>query len=202
MTARDGCAKFRTHRLPVPSSDMTVAVSGFSVFLSANSGVQGSQIVNVVIPAGQRLSNPFYVQGTFTTTGSLNASNPGLHASTSTVTTLDTAFVFKEATSPQPISMTAGTPVTITVQPAILPLGTPMPAGWSIRGGVSPITINVVSSAPSVVAVDNNPAIFVGGMTTNLISVRPLAAGTARLSLSGSSYNVTTAQSSVDVLVK
>jgi hypothetical protein len=88
------------------------------------------------------------------------------------------------------------------VAPALSPLATPVLAPLMIRGGASPITVTVTSSNPSVLSVLTPTVTLNPGDQQVVVNVKGLAAGTATLKLSGTTYDFTTSQASVSVVVQ
>jgi hypothetical protein len=196
-------------RLPAPSSDVTVNVSSsFPIAISNNPASPGGYFISVVIPAGQHLSKPFYVQGLSATgTGSLQLFSGNYSPSQSTVTLTKTAFVFKEASQPQPIKAVVGSPLTLTVAPALLPLGTPALAPLTFRGGVSPLTFYVgwqnAGTAP-LLTVDNDRVVFQPGDQQAAVTARPTGPGNVRMTLFTKQtypYEFETAQSVLQISI-
>jgi hypothetical protein len=191
-------------RLPTPTSDVTINVSQFGGVNLSNDPTLFSfnQTIPVVIPAGQRASRPFYVQGSFTGPTTLNISGAGYTTSQSTVTVTSTAFVFQEASQAQPISVSSGATTTFNVLPVLSPLGTPALAPMTIRAGAPPINVNVTSSNPSVLSVTTPQITLRPGDQRVTVMVRAIGSGRATLALSGAIYDFSTTQSSLDVSVK
>jgi hypothetical protein len=156
----------------------------------------------VVIPAGQRLSRTFYVIGGQVGTGNLYYSGGGYNALPTTGTVTQTAFVFQEAVQGQTVSVTNGSTATLTVLPALSPLGTAGLAPLAIRGGLQPIVVNVTSSDTKVLTVTTPQITLKPGDQQVAVTVRGAAPGTATLTLSGTGYDFGTSQSSVKVTVK
>jgi hypothetical protein len=192
-------------RLPTPTSDVTINVSEFgSINLSTDPALfNGSQTIPVVIPAGQRVSRPFYVQGAFPSVTNLSISGTGYNTSLALVTVTSTAFVFQEANQTQPISIANGATTTLNVVPVLSPLGTPPSAPMTIRAGAQPIIVNVTSSNPAVLGVSTPQITLRPGDQRAAVTVRASAPGSATLTLSGApAYDFGTVQSSIAVSVK
>jgi hypothetical protein len=191
-------------RLPTPSSDSTVNVTEFgNVNLSNDpASFSFSQTIPVIIPAGQRISQPFYVQGSFAGTTNLNISGSGYTTSQATITVTATAFVFQEASQTQPLSISSGSTTTLNVLPVLSPLGTPALAPMTIRAGAQPITINVTSSNPAVLSVNTPQITLRPGDQRTPVTVRAVGSGSATLTLSGTIYDFSTTQSTLAVSVK
>ncbi len=198
-------------RLPAPATDVILTVSTDYTFLAtlsndpAVAGSSANQSISVILPAGQHLSRPFYVQGAGTNNASGLSVTGGSYTRSSAAVTLAsaTAFVFREAAQTQPINVGIGSPATFTVIPAVLPLGTALPPGVTIRAGAAPITVAITSSSAAVLQLTSATAIFKPGDSQVTVTARGVAAGRARLTLSGpSAYDFANAQAALDVQVK
>jgi hypothetical protein len=196
-------------RLPAPTSDVTLNVSSsFPVSLSNNPAASGGFFISVVIPAGQHVSKPFYVQGLSATgTGSLQVFGGSYSASQSTVTLTKTAFVFKEASQSQPIKAIVGSPLTLTLAPALVPLGTPALAPLTIRGGLSAIVFYVGwenAGTILLLTVDNDRVVFQPGDQQAIITARPAGPGNVKMTLYSRQnypYEFETAQSVLQISI-
>lgn len=193
-------------RLPAPAAALTFTIEVYSSYMAevaSSPTAAGAYSIPVTIPAGQHLSNPFYLQGLSPGTTSLYVYGNTYNSSTSNVTVGQTAFIFQEALQSQSVGLAVGATGALTVTPAILPIGTPTPAGTTIRGGVAPITLLVNDLNSQVASVTPTSVTLQGGDRNATVTVRGLTAGTTTVSLSGSSaYQYPSAQASVTVQVK
>ena len=71
-----------------------------------------------------------------------------------------------------------------------------------ISGSANPVTITVKSSNPAVLSVTTPSVVLNRGDQQVLVSVKGVSAGQATLTLSGSIYDFSGAQSSIAVSVK
>jgi hypothetical protein len=191
--------------LPTPTSPVTISVTGnYPLEVASTATGNPTFSLQATIPAGQRASQTFYVDGLSTGSGSLSFFSSGYGSTWSTPATISqTAFVFKEAGQTQPISVGVNTSANFTVAPALSLLATPVLAPLMIRGGASPITVTVTSSNPGVLSVLTPTVTLNPGDQQVVVNVKGLAAGTATLKLSGtSSYDFTTSQATVSVVVQ
>jgi hypothetical protein len=188
-------------RIPAPASDLTLNVMvGFGVSLN-NGGtlVTYPTSIPVVIPAGQHISRPFYVQGTALQTGWVRVNAPGLTEANASVTVVASTFVFQPA---QPVSLAVGASSTLSVAPALLPLGTASPAGLAFGAGIAPVNLGVTAGNPAVVSASPASITMRPGDQQASVTVRALAAGSSTVALAPSPiYGVPNAQSTVNVTV-
>jgi hypothetical protein len=197
-------------RLSPPATDVTLTIYtdySFYVALSNDPAVAGntsSQSISVVLPAGQRLSRPFYVQASGQNISSgLRVTGGTYTPSTSTVAVAATAFVFREAAQPQPVNVATGSTAAFTVTPTLASQGATLPAGTTIRAGATPIPITVTSSAPGVVSVTPATITLRPGDAQATVNARGVTAGRATLTLGGPvAYQFNAAQSTLDVQVR
>jgi hypothetical protein len=173
-----------------------------SVYYPAAASLQatdpGQFSLSVTIPAGQRISKPFYLQGQQTGSAQIAYYGGGYPTFNTYGTVTQTAFVFREQSPSVNVNATG----TLTVLPALSPLGTQGLGPLSIRGGATPITITVTSSDTKVLSVTTPQVTLRPGDQQATVTVRGVSAGVATLTLSGQTYDFTTAQSSVRVTVK
>jgi hypothetical protein len=193
--------------LPTPTSPTTITVNGsYPIGVSNTASGPAQFSIMVTFDAGQRLSEPFYVQGLGTGTASLQyygASYAGQNFSgTGTATVTQTAFIFKEAAQPQPVGIRAGSSGSLTVFPALSPLTNAAPSPLSIRPNVAPIALNVTSSNPNVLAVTTPQVTLQPGDTQATVGVQAIGTGQATLTLSGAIYDFGTAQSTLSIAVQ
>jgi len=134
-------------RIPAPANDPTLNIETnalYTVGLSADPAVAGTtQTISVVIPAGQHLSTSFYVQGLSQGSTTLYAFGGGFNSSYSNVTVTATGFVFQQALQASIVAVSPGNLTNLTITPVVLPVGTPAPAGMTIRPGATPIVLTV-----------------------------------------------------------
>jgi hypothetical protein len=190
--------------LPAPVSDLklTVAVAGFGVAVSNDLTPNNPSTIQVVIPAGQRISKPFFVMGTNTGTATLVVSGGGFNSSNSNVTIVQSTLVFQEAAQAQPIGVSVGGSTTLTVVPALLPLGTPSPAGLALRGGAQPISVGLTVGATAAFGITPGTVTLQPGDQKATVTVLGLAAGSGTVALNAlSAYQVPNAQSTVKIAV-
>ena len=189
--------------LPAPAADTVITVySSYPMGLSSGPSGAGQFSLPVILPAGQHVSAPFYVQGFQTGTASLQYSG-GTYGSQSVVGTVtQAAFIFREASQPQPMRLAGGSSATFTVLPALSPLASPVLTPLMIRGAAAPIVVTVTSSNPNVLAVTTPQLTLRPGDTQALVGVRAIAGGQATLTLSGNTYDFSTTQSTLVVAVQ
>jgi len=197
-------------RLSPPATDVTLTIYtdySFYVALSNDPAVAGSttgQSISVILPAGQRLSRPFYVQAMGQSISSgLRVMGGSYTPSTSTVDVAATAFVFREAAQPQPINIATGSTAVFTVAPALASQGTTLPAGTTIRAGAAPIPITVTSNAPGVLSLTPATVTLRPGDAQAIVNARGVTAGRATLTLGGpAAYQFNATRSTLDVQVR
>jgi hypothetical protein len=188
--------------VPTPTADMAVTVEGdYPIAVASNPTSTSLSYLSVTVPAGQRLSQAFVLQGSFPGTGDVLCYNNS-YRSTSAATVTQTAFVFKEAAEAQPVAVANGSTGTFTVIPALSPPATPVLGPLEISGSANPVTITVKSSNPAVLSVTTPSVVLNRGDQQVLVSVKGVSAGQATLTLSGSIYDFSGAQSSIAVSVK
>jgi hypothetical protein len=193
--------------LPTPTSSTTVTVSSnYPVGLSNTASGSAQFSIMATFDAGQRLSEPFYVHGLGAGTAGLYSSGNlfGQSLSGSQSTSVGrTAFIFKEASQPQPAAMKAGSSGSFTVLPAVSPLTSAAPTPLSIRTNAAPIFVSVTSSNPNVLAVTTPQVTLHPGDTQATVGVQAMGTGQATLTLSGTTaYDFGTAQSTLTVAVQ
>ncbi|MBI5085365.1 MAG: hypothetical protein HZB13_12300, partial [Acidobacteria bacterium] len=183
--------------LIVSSSDQ------YQVRVSNSAATLGTNQVVVTIPAGQRQSGPFYVQGAGQSgSAQLQVQYQG-NTFTSTVTLDRAAFIIKEATG-SPATLTAGAAAaTYTIVPAVTAQGTPLIAPASIAPQASTKVIGIDSTNASAIAISTPSVNFEPGDAGKTFTVRPLAPGLATIRLSGdAAYYFSAPASRLDVVVK
>jgi len=155
-----------------------------------------------VIPKGQKVSSTFYIQA-FSPAGtaSLQFSGGSYSISGAAITLAPTAFVFKEAAQPQPVTQSLGSTVNYTLIPTVLSPGTPPPAPFAMRPYFGEGEINVASSNPGVAALQTTAAYFSGGDQQQFIAVKAVSSGSTTLTLSGAPYLLNTPQSTLTLVV-
>jgi hypothetical protein len=138
------------------------------------------------------------VQGTGIQTGWVRVDAPGLTEANASVTVAAPAFIFQPA---QPVSLTVGSSTTLTIVPALLPIGTPAPAGLALGATVNPVNLGITVGAPTVVSASPASITMKPGDQQASVTVRALAAGTSTVALALSMYGVPNAQSIVNITV-
>ncbi|HLK17412.1 MAG TPA: hypothetical protein VKT81_00610, partial [Bryobacteraceae bacterium] len=189
--------------IATPAADLKISVYGGTNSLSNDPAAVGQGSIQVIIPAGKRISNPFYVQGMSPGTSALNYSVLGSSESYSTpVVVTQTAFVIQEAAN-GPLNLSAGTTSSLTVVPTLSPPLSGAPAvSWTIRPGAQPITISIASSNTAVATTSPAQVTFKPGDQKQTFTVQGLAAGTTTIQLLGFNYDFSQPQSSIAVTVK
>ena len=186
--------------VPTPSSNLTVSVyCNYPVYCTGALPQTPAFPLNATILAGQRVSERFYVQAMQPGTATLTYSGGGYNSQSSGTVT-QTAFVFKEAG--QTLSVNNGSTASFTVVPALSPPATPELTPLAIRGGAPPIIVTVKSSNPNVLSVTTPQVTLSPGDQQVLVNVKGLSVGQATLTLSGSIYDFSLAQSSITVSVR
>ena len=189
--------------VPLPTSNLSIPVSGgYPIALALHAGDVGQNSIVATIPAGQRLSTPFYVQATSTGSGSLNYGGGQFPNLSTPVTVSQTAFVIKEAQGGQSLNLNVGATSNLTIIPALSPPSSAASAPLSIRAGANPITIAVASTVPSVVSVSPAQVTLNPGDQHATVSVQGASAGSATVKLLGTVYDFSQPQSSIQVVVK
>jgi hypothetical protein len=186
-----------------PASDLTVNVFAYSPLTMSSSATQVGQFSGqTTIPAGQRTSRPFYVQGQFSAgNGSLQYNTGSLNGSvTGTVT--NTGFVFQEAATAQSTNLAVGSSLTLTVVPVLSPSDPSALSPLTIRAGVNPITVNVAASDKKLVNLLTPQLTLKGGDSKATVVLQGLAPGTVTLTLSGTGYDFSSPQSTLKVVVQ
>jgi hypothetical protein len=186
---------------PKVDTPITVSVNTYHIALAANSRDPGKNTLSVIIPAGQRVSKPFYVQGLAIGADSLGYGGGPFQNYSTPVTVTQTAFVIQEAAGGQGLNLNQGASANITIVPALSP---PSNAGppLSIRGGANPITIAVASTEPSVATTSPSQLTFNPGDQKATVSVQGLSAGTATVKVLGTVYDFGQPQAAIQVTVK
>jgi hypothetical protein len=188
--------------VPTPSSDLSVTIQTSDTFtLQFGSSPTASSVstLSVIVPAGQRLSVPFYVRGIGTSTANLSITG-GSFSSFLAVPVAQTSFIFLEAAQSGSIHATAGVATSLTVVPS-LPSAPAPTSPYSIRPGAV-VTVNVTSSDSSIVTV-TTPQVTLGpGATLGLVGLRPLRSGQATIRISGTGYDFSSTQSAIPVIVQ
>jgi hypothetical protein len=187
----------------MPTTDVAISVNAnYGVQLGANPGDTGQSSLSVTIPAGQRMSNPFYVQGLYAGSGQLNYGGGSFPNFSTTVTVTQTAFVIQEAANGQALDLAVGANSNLTIVPALSPPFNGVPGPLSIRGGASPILIAVTPADPSVAASSPAQVTFNPGDQQQTVSVQGLSSGTTTIKLLGTNYDFSQPQASIQVVVK
>jgi hypothetical protein len=186
-----------------PATDVAISVyANFGVQLGANPGDTGVSSLSVTIPAGQRMSNPFYVQGLYAGSGQLNYGGGSFPNFSTPVTVTQTAFVIQEAANGQGLNLAVGASSTLTIVPALSPPFNGVTGPLSIRGGASPILVAATSADPSVAASSPAQVTFNPGDQQQTVSVQGLASGTTSITLLGTNYDFSQPQAAIQVVVK
>jgi hypothetical protein len=188
-------------RVPTPTADLTLTVNPDSAFMVGSGGKTTSYPfqATIVVPAGQRVSRPFAIEGTSTGAGTLTVTGPGLNTSYSFVTIANSTFVFQEAS---PITVSTGASATLTVVPALLPIGTAAPSGMAMRDGLTSIAVVVTAASASTLSATPSTLTFKPGDSQATVSVKGLAPGSGTVSLSAPSYGTPNAKSTMNVTVR
>ena len=186
-----------------PVADVPITVyGGYPIAVALNSGDAGQNSIVATIPAGQRASKPFYVQGVSTGSASLNYGGGNLQNLSTPVTVAQTAFVIKEAKGGQSINLSVGAAAKLTILPAVSPPSSAAAGPLTIRPGASPIMVAVASTNPGIVTVSPSQVSLNSGDQQTTVSVQGLAAGTATVKLLGTGYDFSQPQSSIQLVVK
>ena len=185
---------------PTPASDLLVPVYASAVVVSATPSASGSYYLSATIPAGQRISTPFYVQATQPGSASVTTSSNGVN-STAAVTVTKTAFVFQEAVQSRQVAVNSGSNASVTVIPALSTPAANALAPLSIRPGAKPV-VNVTSSNSSILKVAASQVTLNPGDQQAVVSITGVAPGEATLTLSGATYDFSQPQSSIVVTVR
>jgi hypothetical protein len=192
--------------VPTPTSDLVINVNvQFPAQLGSNPGDPGQSSISVTIPAGQRSSKTFYVQGTYMGTTMLYYTGGSFKNYMTPVTVTNTAFVIQEAANGQALNLTTGSSSTLTVVPALSPqpaASNTGPQPFLIRAGVSPIAIAIASTNPATATTSPAQVTFNPGDQKQVFSVQAVSAGTATVKLLGINYDFGEPQASISVVVK
>jgi len=187
--------------VPTSASNLAINLSSYGqIGFSTTPTGTPTYSTTVTILAGQRTSQPFYVQATQPGVGTINYYAGNASYSTSGNVT-PTSFIFKEAGGTQPATLSAGSNGSFTVIPTMAPQFAAPLSPLSIRPGVT-VSIAVISSNPSVLSV-LTPRVFLNSgdrqVTASVMAVSP---GQATLTLTGLTYDFTQPQASLTVTVK
>jgi hypothetical protein len=184
-----------------PTSSLAINLSSYGeIGFSTTASGPSTSPLTIAIPAGQRVSPPFYVLGTGLGVAQVNYYGNSTSYSTSGYV-VPTAFVFEQASEPQPLTLTAGSTGTFTVIPEVEPPTAAALSPLSIRAGVT-VSIAVISSNPAVLNV-TSPRVFLNGGDHQVsVSVTAVSPGTATLTLSGLTYDFSQPQATLSVTVK
>lgn len=185
---------------PPTQHDITITSSDpDKILLSLDSRSPGSQ--SVTFANGTR----FFVQALASEgTVQLTASAPDFLDATTMVTLTPSGFVISQpVASPRDGSLTTTTfspPTQVSVM--LVPLDRSALAllysGQTVRGGITGLTVDVISSDPGVGSVTVSPLTFNGGDSSKVTLFRPVAPGTATVSL-GTPGGFSTPASSRDI---
>jgi hypothetical protein len=187
--------------VPTPSSSQQIEIfSSTSAPLANSPTALPSSVIFAIIPAGQRVSQPFYMQGV--QLGAIGLSYyPDGAAFQASAYVVPTAFVFEEASRPQPLTLSTGSSSVFTVIPEVEPPTAAALSPLSIRPGVT-VSIAVTSSNPAVLSV-TSPRVFLNGGDQQVsVSLTAVAPGQATITLSGQTYDFSQPQASISVIVK
>jgi hypothetical protein len=185
-----------------PKADVSITISGNGPFQLANATGNGQPSLTVTIPAGQRVSNTFYVQGLYPGQGALSYGGGSFPNFNSLVTITQTAFVIQEAANGQTLDLSVGAKSNLTIVPALSPTTTAASGPLSIRGGANPIQVAVASTVPSIASVTPAQVTFNPGDQQAIASAQGLSSGTTVIKLLGTPYDFSQPQSSISVVVK
>src|SRR5579864_143929 len=120
--------------MQVPAADVPITLYGYyPIAVALNSGDVGQNSIVATIPAGQRASKPFYVQGLSTGTASLNYSGGTFPSFSTPVAVTQTGFVIKEAAGGQSLNIGVGATAKLTILPAVSPPSSSAAGPLSIR---------------------------------------------------------------------
>jgi hypothetical protein len=169
-------------RLPLPQQPVTLTIQTQDTFLIGFSSSPLSTGVvtylTVTIPAGQRVSNTFYVQGLAASgTASITVAGGVYQSITGQVTLVEPAFVFK----PSLLSLTQNSTTTATITPSI--------ASATLAPGAG-VVIGIATSNSTVASVAPNQIVFSPGASSSTVTITSHGAGSAVLSLSGTNYDL------------
>jgi hypothetical protein len=187
--------------VPALTSPLAISINAQQpVSLASSATAAATYYLSLTIPAGQRSTQPFYVQGGTPGVGQISYGGGTYNYQTSGVVT-PTAFVFQEASEAQPISLTAGSTQTFTVVPELAAAAAGALSPLSIRTGANSVSIAVTSSNPAVLSVNTTRVFLNPGDQKVSVSVNAVSAGQATLTLSGLTYDYNLPQSSISVTV-
>lgn len=167
-----------------PPSPVDVVVSvptGSGVLLSASATTVGTESLTIATGMTGTNTPTFYIQGLALNQGTeLRITAPGYDQWIATIQVLDSGFYIS---SPTIINTTSGAAnTTINVRSAMLNPNQTIKAQQAVRSGAS-LSVDVVSSDPTVGTISTSPVVFTGGVTQLSTEFDPAAVGVTTISI-------------------
>lgn len=169
---------------PAPAGNLVVTITSDdpAMLLVANSATAaGSPSTTVTVSAGSSTIPTFYVHSLSDTgSASLTASAPGYAPDTATFSLVPSGFIIW---APGDFTThTLAPPTNIQIRPVRLdPLTYSYTANQAVRGGITPVQVDVTSSDTSVGVITTSPIVFNGGATFVNTAFDPVGAGTSNI---------------------
>ncbi len=170
---------------PAPAGNLQVTITSLDpgkVLLATSPTAAGAASIVATVNAGASTIPAFYVQAlTASGAAAIQTTAPGYTTDTSTITFQPSGF-YLPTNNFTTTAFSANTPVSVSAA-RLDPITLNVVQAQAVRGGLSPVSVDVTSSNRTVGTIENSPAVFLGGDSTKNVEFNPAAPGTTAISL-------------------